>query len=144
MIFFGNNLLNHVSKKNEKICVFIWKYILPLKLPIRFNGWTYDRTAFFISDAQEWNILGNENLPHVGTEVAQKPFPHYKNSIERKSYKNSVGLYKKETETIFRKFNQFFRRFGEMKNQLKLTHFHDPLKPIQKKGVRFRYIYFRR
>ena len=93
----------------------------PIKLvgqvivPIRSIGRTYETTIFFITEAHERNILGNDNLPNVGIEVAQKRFPQY-NNIGGKSFINSVGLYVSETETIFKKFNKLFDRIGNMRN----------------------------
>ena len=37
---------------------------------------------------------------------------------------------------ISKTFKQLFLRIGKMKNQTKITHFHEPLKPIQVKGRR--------
>ena len=105
-------------------------------VPIRSIGRTYETTIFFITEANERNILGNGNLPNVRIEVAQKPFPQYKNNIGAKSFINSVGLYESETETIFRNFNKLFDRIGNMRNKLKITLLHDPLKPVQLKGRR--------
>ena len=85
-------------------------------VPIRSIERTYETTIFFITEAHERNILGNDNLPNVGIEVAQKRFPQYKNNIGGKSFINSVGLYKSETETIFKKLNKLFDRIGNMRN----------------------------
>ena len=103
-------------------------------VPIRSNGLTYDNTAFCIKEGHERNILVNDNLPRVGIELAQKPFPHYKKNIESKSLINSVGSYKSETKTIFKKFNILFGRIDKIKNQIEITYFQDPLKPIHSKG----------
>ena len=92
------------------------KIVEQVIVPIRFIGRTYETTIFFITEAHERNILGNDNLPNVGIEVAQKRFPQYKNNIGGKSFINSVGLYKSETETIFKKFNKLFDRIGNMRN----------------------------
>ena len=51
------------------------KIVGQIVVPIRSNGWTSDKAAFFITDRRERNILGNGNLPHVGIEVEQKLFP---------------------------------------------------------------------
>ena len=37
---------------------------------------------------------------------------------------------------ISKTFKQLFFRIGKIKNQTKITHFHEPLKPIQLKGRR--------
>ena len=92
------------------------KFVGQVIVPIRSIGRTYETTIFFITEAHERNILGNDNLPNVGIEVAQKRFPQYKNNIGGKSFNNSVGLYESETETIFKKFNKLFDRIGNMRN----------------------------
>ena len=37
---------------------------------IQFNGWIADETPFFITSEHERNILGNDNLPRIGIEIA--------------------------------------------------------------------------
>ena len=96
---------------------------------IRQNIFLYNRWALTKN-------LGKDNLSDFGIEVAQKPFPYYKISFEQKSFKNFVVLYKNETEITFKKFNQLFSRVARINNQLKFTHFHDPLKPIRLKERR--------
>ena len=65
-----------------------------------------------------------------------KSFLHYKKSTESKSFISSVELYKNESETTFKKFNQLFSRNGKKKNQLKVTYFQYTLKPTQLKECR--------
>ena len=101
----------------------MWQVIVPK----RSNGWT---TAFFITDARERNILGIDNLAHFGIEVAQKTFPHYKNSFKNKSFINSVGLNRKHFQELPQNL------LTESVKKLKITHCHDLLKPIKLKGRR--------
>ena len=81
-------------------------------VPGRSKGWTYDETAFFITEKHEQNVLENDNLPHIGIEIVQNSFPHYEINIENKSFINSVGLYKIETEAILKIFYKLFNRIG--------------------------------
>ena len=39
---------------------------------LQSNGWTADETPFFITSGHERNILGNDNLPRIGIEIAQR------------------------------------------------------------------------
>ena len=39
---------------------------------IQSNGWTADDIPFFITFGHERNILGNDNLPQIGIEIAQR------------------------------------------------------------------------
>ena len=105
--------------------------------PIKIQRINVRQNSFLFNRWARTKIVGNDNLPHVGIEVAQKSFPYYKNSNESKSFINPVRLNKKETETLFKKFNQLFNRVGERKNQIKFTRFHDLLNPIRTKGRRF-------
>ena len=50
-------------------------------VPIRSTGRTYETTIFFITEAHERNILGNDNLPNVGIKVAQKRFPQSRTTL---------------------------------------------------------------
>ena len=39
---------------------------------IQCNGWISEETPFFITTGHERNILGNDNLPQIGIEIAQR------------------------------------------------------------------------
>ena len=62
----------------------------------RYNGWSYNRTAFFITGGHERQILGINNIPHDGLKLAQKPFPYFRITPESKSIVNPIGLVKKK------------------------------------------------
>ena len=101
------------------------------------NGWSQNACHFFLTEGHEKNILGNDNLPKVGIEVSQKYFPHFQTRKQCKS-KNSISPSDKDREilNISKTFKNLFIRIGKIKNQMKITHFHEPLKPIQLKGRR--------
>ena len=106
-----------------------------LMLPIFSNGWSHNDCYFFLTEGHERNILGNDNLPKVGIEVPQKYFPQFQTHKQCKS-KNSISPSDKNSEilNISKTFKNLFLRIGKIKNQMKITHFHEPLKPIQLKG----------
>ena len=99
-------------------------------LPIFSNRWSHRECHFFLTKRHERNILGNENLPKVGTEVSQKHFPLHTNKKTCKSI-NLISSLEKENQTdiISKIFKQLFLRIGK-KIPTKNTHFHKPLKPI--------------
>ena len=90
-----------------------------------------------MTEGHERNILGNDNLPKVGIETSQKYFPHFQTQKQCKSI-NSISPSNKDREilNISKTFKNLFLRIGKIKNQTKITHFHEPLKPIQLKGKR--------
>ena len=106
-------------------------------VPIFSNGWSHKECHFFLTQGHERNILGNDNLPKVGIEVSQKQYTTLTNKRTCKSI-NSVTSFDidNEIEMISKTFKQLFLRIGKIKNQTKITHFHEPLKPIQLKGRR--------
>ena len=108
-----------------------------VKPPIFSNGWSDNDCQFFLTEGHERNILGNDNLPKVGIEVSQKHFPHFQTNKQCKS-KNSISQTNQDREilNITKSFKNLFLRIGKIKNQMKITHFHEPLKPIQLKGRR--------
>ena len=93
------------------------------------------RMPVFLTEQHERNILGNDNLPKVGIEVSQKHFPLYFNKRTCKSINpiSSAGK-EKEVDFISEIFQHFFLWIEIIKNQTKITHFHEPLKPIQLRG----------
>ena len=105
-------------------------------LPIFSNGWFHRECNFFLTKGHERNILGNDSLPKVGIEVSQKHFPLHTNKKTCKSI-NLISALDKENEIdmISKTFKQLFLRIGKIKNQTKITHFHEPLKPTQLKGI---------
>ena len=92
---------------------------------------------FFLTEGHEGNILGNDNLPKVGIEVSQKYFPHFQTHKQCRSI-NSIFPSDKDREILNKSkiFKNLFLRIGKIKNQTKITHFHEHLKPIQVKGRR--------
>ena len=106
-------------------------------LPIFSNGWSHNDCHFFLAEEHERNILGNDNLPKVGIEVSQKYFPRFQTHKQCKSINSISPSYKdREILNISKSIKNLFLRIGKMKNQMKITHFHEPLKPIQLKGRR--------
>ena len=106
-------------------------------LPIFSNVWSHNDCHFFLTEGHERNILGNDNLPKVGINISQKCFPHLETHKQCKSI-NSISQSDKNKEilNISKTFKYLICRIGKIKNQTKITHFHDPLKPIQLKGRR--------
>ena len=103
--------------------------------PIFSNGWSHKECHFFPTQGHERNILGNDNLPKVGIEVSQKYHPLHPNKKTCKSINSITSLDKENvTDMISKTFKQLFLQIGKIKNQTKITHFHEPLKPIQLKG----------
>ena len=95
------------------------------------------RLPFFFTEGHERNVLENDNLPKVRIEVSDKYFPHFQTNKSCKS-KNftSTAETEREINNISNMFKNLFLRIGKIKNQMKITHFHEPLKPIQLKGRR--------
>ena len=108
-----------------------------MKLSVFSNGWSDNDCHFFLTEGHERNILGNVNLPKVGIEVSQKYFPHFQIKKQCESI-NSISQTDKDREilNISKSFKNLFLRIGKIENQIKITHFHEPLKPIQLKGRR--------
>ena len=79
----------------------------------RYNGWSYNKTAFFITGGHERQILGIDNIPHDGLKLAQKLFPNFRITPKSQSIVNSIGLVKKK-ETILKTFPRF-NRIGKIK-----------------------------
>ena len=106
-------------------------------LPIFSNGWSNNDCHFFLTEGHERNILGFDNLPKVGIEVSQKYFPHFQTHKQCKSI-NSISPSNKDREILIisKTYKNLFLRSGKIKNQIKISHFHEPLKPIQLKGRR--------
>ena len=106
-------------------------------VPIFSIGWSHKECHFFLTQGHERNILGNNNLPKVGIEISQKQFTTLTNKRTCKSINSVTSLHRdNEIEMISKTFKQLFLRIGKIKNQTKITHFHEPLKPIQLKGRR--------
>ena len=104
-----------------------------MKLPIFSNGWSDNDCHFFLTEGHE----RNDNLPKMGIEVSQKYFPHFQTNKQCKSI-NSISQTDNNREilNISKTFENLFLQIGKIKNQMKITHFHEPLKPIQLKGTR--------
>ena len=106
-------------------------------VPIFSNGWSHKECHFFVTQGDERNILGNDNLPKVGIEVSQKQYTTLTNKRTCKSINSVTSLdIDNEIDIISKTIKQLFLRIGKLKNQTKITHFHEPLKPIQLKGRR--------
>ena len=119
---FTNNAINITGK----VIVLIFS-----------NGWFHRECHFFLTQGHERNILGNDNLPKVGIEVSQNDYILHTNKKTCNSINSITSLDKEnEIDMISKTFKQLFLRIGKIKNQTKITHFHEPLKPIQLKGRR--------
>ena len=106
-------------------------------VPIFSNGWSQKECHFFLTQGHETNILENDNLPKVGIEVSQKQYITLTNKRTCKSINSVTSLdIDNEIDMISKTFKQLFLRIGKIKNQTKITHFHEPLKPNQLKGRR--------
>ena len=106
-------------------------------VPIFSNGWSHKECHFFLTQGHKRNILGNDNLPKVGIEVSQKQYTTLTNKRTCKSINSVTSLdIDNEIDMISKTFKQLFFRIGKIKNQTKITHFHEPLNPIQLKGRR--------
>ena len=69
-------------------------------------------------------------------EVSQKLFPHYQAKKTRKSKFYIFRPKKKQLDVITNIFKQLFLWIGKQKKSNKITHFHEPLKPVQLKSRR--------
>ena len=119
---FTNNAINITEK---------------LIVPIFSNGWSHKECHFFLTQGHEKTFWGNDNLPKVGIEVSQKQNTTLTNKRTCKSINSVTSLdIDNEKEMISKIFKQLFLRIGNIKNQTKITHFHEPLKPFQLKGRR--------
>ena len=82
---------------NDKINI-----IGKIEVRIQSNGWIAEETPFFITTGHERNILGNDSLPRIGIEIAQRQPPLPVNNVTlpdlRKSNNHSdtiLNLYHK-------------------------------------------------
>ena len=93
------------------------------------------RTPFFITYGHESNILGNDNLPRIGIEIAQRRPLQPVNDNTRpelcKLNNNSDTI-----PSLYHKYKGLFNRVGKIPLDRKFTLFHSPFKPIQTKGRR--------
>ena len=98
-------------------------------VPVRTNGRIIKENPFFITSGHERNIQGNENLPRIGKEMAQKQCLQPVNSVSLPDICRSNN----HTNTILNLYKQFkglFTRVGKIPSDRKITHFHSPYKPI--------------
>ena len=102
---------------------------------LQSNGWTADETPFFITSGHERNILGNDNLPKIGIEIAQRQPLLPVNNISRPEL-CKLNNYSDTTLNLYHRYKGLFNRVGKIPSDRKVTHFHSPFKPIQTKGRR--------
>ena len=93
------------------------------------------RNPNFITSGHERNILGNDNLPRIGIEIAQRQPLLPVNKLSRpelcKLNSNSDTIL-----NLYHKYKGLFNRVGKKPLDRKIKHFHSPFKPIQTKGRR--------
>ena len=93
------------------------------------------RNSIFITSGHERKILGNDNLPRIGIEIAQRQPLLPVNNITLpelcKLNNNSDKVL-----NLYHKYKGLFNRVGKISLDRKITHFHSPFKPIQTKGRR--------
>ena len=131
--------IHPVDKKTRKLyCGFTndtINIIGKVVVRIQSNGWTADVTPFFIHSEHERNILGNDNLPRIGIEIAQRQPLLPVNNITLpelcKLNNNSDTIL-----NLYHKYKGLFNRVGKTPLDRKIIHFHSPFKPIQTKGRR--------
>ena len=98
-------------------------------------GWIADETPFFITSGHEKNILGNDNLPRIGIEIAQRQPLLTINNITLPE----LCKLNNDSDTIlnlYHKYKRLFMRVGKIPLDKKIIHFHSTFKPIQTKGRR--------
>ena len=100
---------------------------------LQSNGWIADETPFFITSGHERNILGNNNLPRIGIEIAQRQPLLPVNNISRPEL-CKLNNYSDTTLNLYHKYKGLFNRVGKIPLDRKVTLFHSPFKPIQTKG----------
>ena len=65
-----------VDKKTSELCCGFTNDTININrkvvMRIQSNGWTADEFPFFITSGHVRNILGNDNLPRIGIEIAQR------------------------------------------------------------------------
>ena len=102
---------------------------------LQSNGWIADETPFFIPSGHERNILGNDNLPRIGIEIAQRqPLLPVINITRPELCK--LNNYSDTILNLYHKYKGLFNRVGKIPLNRKITHFHSPFKPIRTKGRR--------
>ena len=102
---------------------------------LQSNGWIADETPFFITSGHERNILGNDNLPRIGTEIAQRQPLQPVNNISRPEL-CKLNNYSDTTLNLYHGYKRLFNRVGKIPLDRRVTHFHSSFKPIQTKGRR--------
>ena len=102
---------------------------------LQSNGWIADETPFFITSGHERNILGNDNLPRIGIEIAQRQPLLPVNNISRPEL-SKLNNYSYTTLNLYHRYKGLFNRVGKIPLDRKVTHFHSPFKPIQTNGRR--------
>ena len=117
---FTNDTINNIGK---------------VVVRLQSNGWTADETPFFITSGHERNILGNDNLPRIGIEIAQRQPLLPVNNISRTEL-CKLNNYSDTTLNLYHRYKGLFNRVGKIPSDRKVTHFHSPFKPIQTKGRR--------
>ena len=72
-----------------------------------------DETPFFITSAHERNILGNDNLPRIGIEIAQRQ-PLLPVNIKSRPELCKLNNYSDTTLNLYHKYKGLFNRVGKI------------------------------
>ena len=102
---------------------------------IQSNEWIAVETPFFITSGHERNILGNDNLPRIGIEIAQRQPLLPVNNVTLPDL-CKLNNHSDATLNLYHKYKGLFNRVGKIPLDRKFTHFYFPFKPIQTKGRR--------
>ena len=100
---------------------------------IQSNGWIADKTPFFITSGHERNILGNDNLPRIGIEIAQRQPLLSVNNVKLPDL-CKLNNHSDTILNLYHKYKGLFNRVGKIPLDRKVSHFDSPFKPIQTKG----------
>ena len=80
---------------------------------LQSNGWIADETPFLITSGHERNILGNDNLPRIGIDIAQRqpllPFNNISRPELCKLNNNSDTI-----PNLYHKYKGLFNRVGKI------------------------------
>ena len=100
------------------------------------NRWISEETPFSITGGQERNILGNNSLLRIGIEVKQKKCRQPICSVNQPQNDSKWHKPYLSSDQNFSIFKKLFTRVGRFSNDRKITHFHNPVKPVQAKRRR--------
>ena len=131
--------IHPVEKKTRELHCGLTKNTINISenvvVRIQSNVWNADETPFAITSGHDRNILGKDNLPRIGIEIAQRQPLLPVNNITLpelcKLNNNSDTIL-----NLFHKYKELYNRVGKIPLDRKIIHFYSPFKPIQTKGRR--------